>query len=79
MTKIIQPQRHPLNINYLQVAEEFIKLPEHGSLEVISVPRREEAKKYQVALRNAMIRKGIDASEFRTSVGENLMLTLIRL
>lgn len=79
MTKIIQPKRHPLNINYLQVAEEFIQIEQGGDMEVISVPRKEEAKKYQVALRSAMIRKGIDPVEFKTSVGDDLMLRLVRI
>ena len=72
-------QRIPLNINYQQLAEELQSLTAGESLEVIHVPRAEETKKYQISVRNALLRRGFGRNQFRTSVGKDLMLRVVML
>lgn len=78
-TKLVPMKRAPLNINYQQLAESFQHLTAGDSLEVIHVPRAEETKKYQISVRNALLRRGFGRNQFRTSVGKDLMLRVIML
>ena len=78
-TKLVPMKRAPLNINYQQLAEEFQHLTAGESLEVAHVPRAEETKKYQISVRNALLRRGFKRNQFRTSVGKDLMLRVIML
>jgi len=70
-------KRTSLSINYQQLAESFQHLTSGESLEVTHVPRAEESKKYQVSVRNALLRRGFGRNQFRTSVGKDLMLRVI--
>lgn len=76
-TTLVSLRRVPLNINYQQVAETFRELNSGDILEVVSIPRKEEVKKYQVSLRNALIRRGFKRDQFRTSVDSELMLRVV--
>lgn len=76
-TKLVTMKRTPLNIDYQQLAEAFQHLTAGEWREVIHVPRAEESKKYQVAVRNALLRRGFGRNQFRTSVGKDLMLRVI--
>lgn len=78
-TKLVALKRVPLNINYQQLAEEFQNLKSGESMEVVHVPRAEESKKYQVSVRNALLRRGFQPNAFRTSVANDLMLRIIML
>ena len=78
-TKLVTLKRVPLNINYQQLAEEFQKLKSGDSMEVVHIPRAEESKKYQVSVRNALLRRGFKPKAFRTSVDGQLMLRVIML